>query len=124
VSFLNHLIDMLHQHAQQPAPQQPQANPLPYAGAQGQPVQLPNKNQVAQVAINGAARFPLNHSYGGDQGVQLPPDITYSPTQMPYSAPSKHLAQLGNLYTQYPMAPQWKGVDPSLFGYPADNTTR
>lgn len=51
------------------------------------------------------------------------PDITYNPNpnvDIPYSAHTPQLAQLGNLYTANPTAPQFRGIDPGLFGYPAD----
>lgn len=53
------------------------------------------------------------------------PDITYNPnpnTNVPYSAHTPALARLGNQYVANPTAPQFRGVDPALFGFPADNT--
>lgn len=57
----------------------------------------------------------------GSQSQQ--PDITYNPnpyTDVPYSAHTPELAQMGNQYAQNPHAPQLRGIDPGLFGYPAD----
>jgi len=53
------------------------------------------------------------------------PDITVDPTgRLPYSARTPELARQGNAYTANPTAPEFIGVDPAQFGYPADNTVR
>lgn len=53
----------------------------------------------------------------------MQPDITYDPTgHIPYSARTPELAQLGNQYVANPTAPQFRGVDPAIFGFPADNS--
>lgn len=53
--------------------------------------------------------------------VQSPPDITVDPTgHTPYSASTPQLAMMGNRYTADPTNPEFRGIDPALFGYPAD----
>lgn len=70
--------------------------------------------------------------FGGGQHPSVPqaasaPDITYNPnpnTNVPYSAHTPQLAKLGNQYVANPTSPRFRGVDPMLFGFPADNTVR
>jgi hypothetical protein len=38
--------------------------------------------------------------------------------------PGVNLPQQAQAYNANPTAPQWLGVDPSIFGYPPDNTVR
>ena len=55
------------------------------------------------------------------------PDITYNPNpnvDIPYSARTPELAQMGNRYTTNPTGQEFLNVDPAQFGYPADNTAQ
>jgi len=55
------------------------------------------------------------------------PDITYNPSpnaNVPFSARTPEMAQMGNRYTANPTSPEFIGVDPQQFGYPEDMTAR
>lgn len=78
----------------------------------------------AQVAAQHILPTAINQSMA-QASPMTPPDITYDPTgRTPYSARTPELARLGNQYVANPTAPQFLGVDPALFGFPADNTAR
>lgn len=60
---------------------------------------------------------------GGDPKYQgYAPEITVDPTgRIPYTARTQQLAEQGNRYTANPTSPEFLGVDPAQFGYPADD---
>ena len=66
--------------------------------------------------------------YGGGRPGRDPkyqgyaPEITVDPTgRIPYTARTQQLAEQGNRYTANPTSPEFLGVDPAQFGYPADD---
>ena len=94
----------------------------PIQNVQAQPMQPMQITQPKQMQIQDPR---LNPNDPASQG--YPPDITYNSNpniDIPYSAHTPELAQMGNRYVQNPTSPEFLNVDPGLFGYPADNTVQ
>lgn len=69
--------------------------------------------------------YPPDNTGRQPQPQSVSPDITYNPnphTNIPYSVHDPRLVALGNQYVANPTAQQFLGVDPAIFGFPADNT--
>lgn len=72
---------------------------------------------AARGAMQDARPFPQDPKYQG-----FAPEITVDPTgRIPYTARTQQLAEQGNRYTANPTSPEFLGVDPAQFGYPADD---
>lgn len=61
------------------------------------------------------------HAVGNIFHPQQAPQAPIGPMGTPTSAPIPSF--MGNQYAQNPQAAQFRGVDPMIFGYPADNSS-
>lgn len=90
----------------------------------GAPMHVQNPQQVVAQPSDYAQKMPylqpngqpIAHQYNGIGGAPANPDNPQASAPIP--------SFIGNQYARNPLAPQFRGVDPSIFGYGADDTAQ